>query len=117
MAKTKNPNAFALEIEGESMEPNHCAGSIAIVEPNYPVRRNTLVVTRFVEDGGVLFKQIIKTGEDGGSVVLHSFNTLYPDVIRPHTDLRFIYPVLEVRADSKVNATNHLAAILSIPNQ
>jgi SOS-response transcriptional repressor LexA len=113
MAPTRNQNAFALEVEGESMEPKYCAGAVAIVEPGYQVRKYSLVVVRFIEDGGVLFKQILKTGEDGGDVVLHSYNKDYKDIIRPRSDFRFIYPVLEVRNNAKFSPEFHLDTIMN----
>ena len=93
---TKDPNAFGIIVEGESMEPLCRAGYIAIVEPNSPPRKDDLVVARLLEDGGVLFKQIKRTGEDGGLVQLLSINPNYPCIERPRADFRFIYPVVEI---------------------
>src|ERR1700709_193912 len=51
-----DPNAYALEISGESMEPVFRDGDLVIVSPSAPIRRGDRVVVRTVA-GQVMAKQ------------------------------------------------------------
>src|SRR5579872_4419678 len=52
-----DPNAYALEISGESMEPVFRDGDIVIVSPAAPIRRGDRVVVR-TRRGEVMAKQL-----------------------------------------------------------
>lgn len=54
-----DPNAYALEISGDSMEPVYRAGDQVIVSPNAPCRRNDRVVLR-TKDGEVTAKVLAR---------------------------------------------------------
>lgn len=54
-----DPNAYALEVSGDSMEPLYRDGDRVIVSPAASVRRGDRVVVRTVE-GEVMVKQLIR---------------------------------------------------------
>lgn len=73
------PHAYALRVQGDSMEPQCPAGTVLIVEPERaPVSGNYVIA----KDGGdCTFKQFIK---DGADWYLKPLNDRYP--IKPFTD-------------------------------
>ena len=71
-----DPNAYALEISGESMEPVFRDGDIVIVSPSAPIRRGDRVVARTM-DGQVMAKQL--TRRSARRVELKSLNPEHPD--------------------------------------
>src|ERR1700712_1065180 len=54
-----DPNAYALEISGESMEPVFRDGDLVIVSPSAPIRRGDRVVLRTM-NGQVMAKQLAR---------------------------------------------------------
>ncbi len=89
---SKDPNCFALIVEGDSMEPMFRPGDRIIVEPNEEPRNGDVVVARLSENGGVLFK-LYHRSNDGHGCRLTSYNQVYPEIEKPLRDFRFIYPV------------------------
>ena len=74
-----DPNAYALEISGESMEPVFREGDIIIVSPAAGVRRGDRVVVK-TTDGEVMAKLLKR--KTARHVDLHSFNSAFtPRVI------------------------------------
>lgn len=71
-----DPNAYALEISGQSMEPVYREGDHVIVSPAAPVRRGDRVVVRTVK-GEVMAKQLVR--RSAVRVELKSLNPLHPD--------------------------------------
>src|SRR3954452_3904385 len=57
LPEVSDPNAYALEISGDSMEPVFRDGDLVIVSPSAPIRRGDRVVVRTVE-GEVMTKQL-----------------------------------------------------------
>src|SRR5258708_38198563 len=49
-------NAFALYVDGESMEPRYYAGEMLYVNPNRPVTRGCFVAVEMDEDQGMIKK-------------------------------------------------------------
>lgn len=90
-------NAFALIIEGDSMEPKFFAGDRLVFSPNSEPRNGDAVVARLEEDGHVLLKQFKRTGTEGKIIQLHSFNPLYAMIEYPREKFRFIYPAVDMR--------------------
>jgi len=90
----KDENAFALIIEGDSMEPEFFAGDRVIISPNTMLRNGDFVVARFKDDDGVLFKEYRRTGANGETIQLKSLNPLYSTIERHVSEFRFIYPAL-----------------------
>lgn len=94
---SRDGNAFALIIEGDSMLPRFEAGDIVIFEPNSQPRNGDIVVARMVKDNGVLFKKFRRIGAEGKTIRLESLNPDYKTVELPETDFRFIYPAVEFK--------------------
>ncbi|MDI9402073.1 MAG: helix-turn-helix domain-containing protein [Limisphaerales bacterium] len=90
----RDENAFALIIEGDSMEPLFLEGDRVLFLPNSEPRNGDFVVARFAEDHGVVFKKFRRTGSDGNTIVLESLNPDYPNMERHVSEFRFIYPAL-----------------------
>lgn len=71
-----DPNAYALEISGDSMEPVFRDGDLVIVSPAAPVRRGDRVVVR-TEKGEVMAKELKR--QSARRIELRSLNPLHPD--------------------------------------
>ena len=71
-----DPNAYALEISGELMEPVFRDGDLVIVSPAAPIRRGDRVVVR-TADGEVMAKQLVR--RSARRVDLRSFNPAHAD--------------------------------------
>jgi len=70
-----DPNAYALEISGESMEPVFRDGDLVIVSPAAPIRRGDRVVVR-TRRGEVMAKQLQR--RSARRVELLSLNPAHP---------------------------------------
>ena len=70
-----DPNAYALEISGESMEPVFRDGDVVIVSPTAPIRRGDRVVVR-IRTGEVMAKQLQR--RSARRVELLSLNPSHP---------------------------------------
>jgi len=75
-----DPNAYALEISGESMLPLYRDGDIVIVAPNASVRRGDRVVLK-TREGEVLAKELKRRTEN--IIELKSLNPDHPDRLIP----------------------------------
>ena len=71
-----DPNAYALEISGESMEPVFRDGDVVIVSPGAPVRRGDRVVVR-TRRGEVMAKELKR--QSAKRIELRSLNPAHPD--------------------------------------
>lgn len=71
-----DPNAYALEISGDSMEPVFRDGDVVIVSPGTPVRRGDRVVVR-TNQGEVMAKQLVR--QSARRVELASLNPRHPN--------------------------------------
>ncbi len=71
-----DPNAYALEISGESMEPVFRDGDVVIVSPAAPIRRGDRVVVR-TSEGEVMAKQLAR--RSARRVELRSLNPAHAD--------------------------------------
>ena len=71
-----DPNAYALEISGDSMEPVFRDGDMVIVSPAAPIRRGDRVVLR-TSRGEVMAKQL--TRRSARRVEVKSLNPEHPD--------------------------------------
>jgi phage repressor protein C with HTH and peptisase S24 domain len=71
-----DPNAYAVEISGDSMEPVFRDGDIVIVSPAAPIRRGDRVVVRTMA-GEVMAKQLAR--RSARRVELKSLNPAHPD--------------------------------------
>ena len=64
-------NAFALYVDGDSMEPRYFAGEVLYVNPNRPITRNCFVAVE-LQDGQGMIKQFLRRSDD--QLVLRQFN-------------------------------------------
>ncbi len=92
----RDPNAFALILEGDSMEPDFLAGDIVVFAPNSEARSGDFVVCRLEETHGVLFKRLRRTGSSAEIYRLESLNPAYRPVEYPAQALRFVYPAVDM---------------------
>jgi SOS-response transcriptional repressor LexA len=86
----RSPNAFALRIEGDSMEPRCVNGDLVVVMPGEEPRNGCLVVARLSNDGVVLRRF---TKLPAGRVRLTAYNPVYPAIDYEADEFRWIYPV------------------------
>ena len=86
-----DPNAYALEISGESMEPVFRDGDMIIVSPSAPIRRGDRVVVRTV-GGEVMAKQLAR--RSARRVELKSLNPEHPDYSFDLTEVTWIHRVV-----------------------
>ncbi len=82
-----DPNAYALEISGDSMLPAYRDGDRVIVSPNSPVRRGDRVVAKTTA-GEVLAKELKR--QTAKTIELKSLNPDHPDRILPVSEVNWI---------------------------
>jgi SOS-response transcriptional repressor LexA len=73
------PRAFALRIEGASMEPDFHDGDIIIVDPDLAPQPGRFVVARVDEDNAATFKRYREKGRDGRGRPIIELVPLNPD--------------------------------------
>jgi SOS-response transcriptional repressor LexA len=93
---SKDPNAFSIILEGDSMEQKFYAGDRVIFAPNMEPRNGDAVVAKLT-DGRVLFKYYTRTGPEGSRIRLSSENPNYSPLEFELSDFAFIYPAWEVK--------------------
>lgn len=93
LSDAPDPNAYALIIEGDSMEPEYKSGDRVIFLPNQEARNGDVVVARVAESGEVYFKLFHTFGPRNEKVRLTSYNTIYPTLEFDRKDFRFIHPM------------------------
>lgn len=88
-----DPNAFAVEISGDSMVPKYRDGQVVVVDTRkQPVSGDYAVV------GLVSGEKFVKRYRlAGGRIVLESVNSLYPPVVVEPLDVRFAYKIAWAR--------------------
>jgi phage repressor protein C with HTH and peptisase S24 domain len=86
-----DPNAYALEISGDSMEPVFRDGDIVIVSPAAPIRRGDRVVVK-TKKGEVLAKQLIR--RSARRVELASLNPAHPNYSFDLDEIVFIHRIV-----------------------
>jgi SOS-response transcriptional repressor LexA len=91
-----DPNAFAVIIEGDSMEPSFLAGDRVVVAPNLEARNGDVVLAR-LNKGGVMLKKFKRTGPSGQTFRLESENPNYPALEFQADEFAFIYPAMEFK--------------------
>lgn len=92
----KDPNAFSIIVEGDSMEEKFYAGDRVVFAPNLEPRNADAVVAKLT-DGRVLFKFFYRTGPEGAKIRLVSQNPNYSPLELERQDFVFIYPAWEVK--------------------
>jgi SOS-response transcriptional repressor LexA len=93
---SRDPNAFSVIIEGDSMENQFYAGDRIIFAPNQEPRNGDAVLAK-LQDGRVLFKWYHRTGPEGHRIKLSSENPNYAPMEFGREDFIFIYPAFEMK--------------------
>lgn len=91
LPEVSDPNAYALEISGDSMEPVFRDGDLVIVSPNAPVRRGDRVVVR-TQNGEVMAKQLAR--RSARRVELRSLNPAHPDYTFDLAEIIWIHRIV-----------------------
>lgn len=91
MPDVGDPNAYALEISGDSMEPVFRDGDVVIVSPAAPVRRGDRVVVK-TRKGEVMAKQLVR--QSARRVELASLNPAHPNYSFDLADLVFMHRIV-----------------------
>jgi phage repressor protein C with HTH and peptisase S24 domain len=86
-----DPNAYALEISGDSMEPVFRDGDMVIVSPAAPIRRGDRVVVRTI-GGEVMAKQL--TRRSARRVELKSLNPVHPDYSFELSEVAWLHRII-----------------------
>lgn len=86
-----DPNAYALEISGDSMEPVYRDGDMVIVSPSAPIRRGDRVVVR-TNKGEVMAKQLAR--RSARRVELKSLNPAHPDYSFELTEVAWVHRII-----------------------
>jgi phage repressor protein C with HTH and peptisase S24 domain len=86
-----DPNAYALEISGSSMEPVYRDGDQVIVSPASPIRRGDRVVARTVR-GEVMAKQLAR--RSARRIELLSLNPEYPSFNFDLAEVQWMHRIL-----------------------
>lgn len=91
-----DPNAFAVIIEGGSMESKFLAGDCVVFAPNSEPRNGDVVLAK-LKDGRLFLKYFYLSGPEGTRVKLVSENANYSPIEVDCSDLAFVYPAWEVK--------------------
>jgi phage repressor protein C with HTH and peptisase S24 domain len=91
MPDVGDPNAYALEISGDSMEPVFRDGDMVIVSPAAPVRRGDRVVVK-TREGEVMAKQLVR--QSARKVELASLNPAHPNYSFDLAELVFMHRIV-----------------------
>jgi phage repressor protein C with HTH and peptisase S24 domain len=86
-----DPNAYALEISGDSMEPVFRDGDMVIVSPVAPIRRGDRVVVRTMR-GEVMAKQLAR--RSARRIELRSLNPAHQDYSFELTDVAWLHRII-----------------------
>jgi SOS-response transcriptional repressor LexA len=88
--------AFAVEIQGDSMEPKFFPGDIAVLMPTRQPRNGSLVVARLADEG-IVFK--VFTAHDQSPIRICSFssyNPVFQPIEVPESRVLWNYPVYQI---------------------
>jgi len=88
---TTDPNAYALSISGDSMEPAYREGDAIIVSPAAPVRVGDRVVAR-AADGAVMAK--ILRRRTASRIELESVNPAFPELKFAAADIIWMHRII-----------------------
>ena len=86
-----DPNAYALEISGDSMEPVLRDGDTVVLSPAAPIRRGDRVVARTVA-GEVLAKQLAR--RSAKRIELKSLNPAHRDRVFDLADVAWVHRII-----------------------
>lgn len=86
-----DPNVYALEISGDSMEPVFRDGDMVVVSPAAPIRRGDRVVVRTLR-GEVMTKQLAR--RSARRIELRSLNPAHPDYTFELSDVAWMHRIV-----------------------
>jgi phage repressor protein C with HTH and peptisase S24 domain len=86
-----DPNAYALEISGDSMEPVFRDGDVIVVSPSAPIRRGDRVVVR-TRGGEVMAKELLR--QSAKRVELASLNPAHPNYAFDLEELTWMHRIV-----------------------
>lgn len=92
---SKDPNAFAIHLIGDSMEPFASAGDTVVLNPNTPPRNGQPALVR-LKTGETLFKWYFQRGESGEKIFLTSENREHAVLVRHADTIEWAYSVQKV---------------------
>jgi phage repressor protein C with HTH and peptisase S24 domain len=88
--------AFAVEIQGDSMEPKFFPGDIAVLMPTHQPRNNSLVVARLVNEG-IVFKVFTARELSPGRICrFTSYNQVFQPIDVPESSVIWNFPVYQI---------------------
>jgi phage repressor protein C with HTH and peptisase S24 domain len=88
-----DPNAYALKVTGDSMEPMYRKGDVLIVAPDAEAKRGDRVVVKTV-DGEVMAKEVLR--RSARRIELRSLNSRHPDRVFSPREIQWIARILWV---------------------
>ena len=86
----RDPNAYAVKVEGDSMRPRYDPGDIVVASPMRVIRNGDYVVARLV-DGQVMVKRY---RESNHTIILESLNPAHAPVVVGKDKLQFVHRVV-----------------------
>jgi SOS-response transcriptional repressor LexA len=89
---SRDPNAFAVRIVGDSMEPYASDGDTAIFNPNDEARTGQAALVR-LKTGETLFKWFFRKGKFGEQILLGSDNNEYDSILVRVDQIEWAYPL------------------------
>ena len=85
-----DPNAFAVEVRGQSMSPKYDEGDVIVVCPSKEVHSGDSVAVK-LKSGAVMVKRVRFAGD---MVMLESINPAYEPIIVSREDIDFIRKIV-----------------------
>ena len=91
----KDPKAFAVKLNGDSMSPKYDAGDTAIIYPSHTPCNGDVVLARLddAHGGDVMIKLYQKSAD---TITLSSYNPVYQPMTYPRASFALIYPVAQI---------------------
>jgi phage repressor protein C with HTH and peptisase S24 domain len=86
-----DPQAYALEISGDSMEPVFRDGDMVVVSPAAPIRRGDRVVVRTAR-GEAMAKQLVR--QSARRIELRSLNPEHPDYSFELSEIAWMHRII-----------------------
>jgi phage repressor protein C with HTH and peptisase S24 domain/DNA-binding XRE family transcriptional regulator len=90
----RDPNTYALQIDGDSMAPLYRTGDVIVVSPNIEARQGDLIVAKTTKDE-VFFKEL-HFSKDMRIIRLFSLNPNYPALEFKRSEIRFLHPIYSI---------------------
>jgi phage repressor protein C with HTH and peptisase S24 domain len=91
--KSRDPDAYALRVKGDSMQPRIRPGEVIVVEPNAPLVQGKDVLVR-TKDGRKMVKQLLF--QRANEVTLGSINQSHPQITLSLDDIESLHFVAGV---------------------